>query len=357
MLARICDKAVHGPPWNLIGTGDRRSTSQSRIQNSKSKIVVVLFFTASATFAADDASVGILFDNPHVDLGRIEAAGTIQQDFPFHIVGDAPVEILDVRPSCGCLHPALSKRVYAPGESDVLRFAVHATSQQNGKRRFQVTLNTRQGARLDTIPVVLEMDLHKLVEVQPSNLLLYVRGASPIHQTLQIKAPPTIQIVKVQSSSEQLDLDSIVKSREDPNLKQVSLTVHGEFPAGRTEEWVTIQTSGAKEETLVVPVTIVRPTRVRVVPDKLTTNRTVLGNRPAKWQVLLADAKSEPIRIEAATCADPRVRIDWPKDRTTRCRLIVELTPLPAEVPFETEVMLKIAEPVAVTLSIPLRVD
>lgn len=312
---------------------------------------------AASVATSEEPSIGLIFDNPRMDLGRMEAAGNIEHDFRFHVVGDAPVEILDVRPSCGCLHPSLAKRVYAPGESGVLRFGVHAISQQNGRRRYQVTLNVRQGILRDAIPVVLEMDLQKPIEIQPSNLMVYVQGGRPIHQTLRIVAPPTIRIVQVRTSSERVGADRVVESREDPNVRQVTLTIEGEFPPGRTEEWVTLRTAGAKEETLVVPVTVVHPTRVRVVPDKLTTNRAILGDRPARWQVLLADSKSEPMRIEAASCVDPRVRIDWPKDRTARCRLIVELAPLPSETPFETEILLKVAEPVAAALSIPVRVD
>jgi hypothetical protein len=313
----------------------------------------------SAPAAAQDPPSGIIFSRTHVSLGRVEAAGEIEHRFAFRVAGREPVQILDVRPSCGCIAPGLPKRVYAPGEQGELVFRVHAASQPQGPRRFTVSLHVRQGAQSTTIPLTLDVDLFKPIEITPSTLLLHLNGTSSIEQNLTIAElrPRPLKILEVRSSTPKIVARLKEAPGEDGRVQQVSLTIAGDFPAGQTQETVVIRTADAEHAELVVPVTVVRPSRIRVLPDRLHGPRPASPQRPATWQVLLSDSKGAPIEIESVECADASVAVAWPSGPTTRCRLAVTVAPPPQTGPFEAEIVVRVAKPIATRLTLPIRLQ
>ena len=52
-----------------------------------------------------------------VNLGRLNEGTGAYGVFRFLNTGDAPLTILDLSPSCGCLKPRLDKETYAAGEA------------------------------------------------------------------------------------------------------------------------------------------------------------------------------------------------------------------------------------------------
>lgn len=323
------------------------------------KALALVALLSAARAAASEAPSGMLFSRTHVSLGRVEAAGDLEHRFAFRVAGRDPVQIVDVRPSCGCIAPGLSKRVYAPGEQGELVFRVHAASQPQGPRRFLVSLHVRQGAQSTTIPLTLEVDLFKPIEVTPSNLLLHLNGSGPIEQNLTIAEarPRPLKILEVRSSSPKIVARLNAPPREDGRVQQVSLTIAGDFPPGQSQETVVIRTADAQHAELVVPVTVVRASRIRVLPDRLHGSRPASPQKTATWQVLLSDSKGEPIEIESVECADSSVEVAWPSGPTTRCRLAVTAAPAAQTGPFESEIVVRIAKPVATRLTLPIRLQ
>lgn len=299
---------------------------------------------------------GLVFELEYRNLGRIEAAGDLVEEFPFKVTGQGPVEILDVQASCGCIQPSISKRIYAPGDRDKLIFGIHATSQAEGKKRHQVTLTYRQAGEVVSLPIILDLELYKPIVVEPSNLLLYVQGDRPIRQVLTVtdKRPLPLDIRGVSTSSARLHPRLLETPGADPAIRRVELVVEGDFPPGKSEEQLMIRTADARHADLVVPVTVVRSSRLRVLPEEL--HAKVGGARAPSWLVLISDTKGEAIEIDSATCTLPGIRIDAPREATSRCRLRVSVDERSVH-PFEGEVEIHVAKPIPAVLRLPIRLD
>jgi hypothetical protein len=302
------------------------------------------------------AGAQIVFEREYVNLGRIESAGDLAEAFPFVVRGEGPLEIVDMQSSCGCLSPMLPTRRFAPGQRGELTFGIHATSQSEGKKRYQVSLTWRQGSDVTTTPIIVDLELYKPIVIEPATLLLYVQGDRPIRQTITIKdqrARP-LQLRKVAASSEHIQV-ATKTAQSDPAVRQVELTVAGDFPVGKTQEKIVIRTDDAKNAELVVPITVVRSGRIKILPETLHAGRT--KGKPLTWQVLMSDARGEPILIEEIRSSDPAIEVDYPKEATNRCRLKVVVPGSLAASAMSGEISIKLREPIETVLSLPLRVD
>lgn len=317
----------------------------------------VLFCFVTSTNA--QSAGGLVFEREYLNLGRFEAIGDIVQKFPFQVRGLGPVEILDLKGSCGCITPTISKRVYQPGEADILHFGIHAPSQKEGKRRFEVTLTYRQEGQLHHVPVIIDMDLYKPIVVEPSNLMLYVNGSTAVHQTITITDQRTqpLSLVEIVTSSDRLQPRVVKPAKIDPNVRQVDLAIEGDFPLGKTEERLVIRTADAKYPELVIPVTVIRNSRLKVLPEVLHARLPSSPSKQVLWYVLVNDSKGEPIRIEDIEVPSPHVNVDFPEETTSKCRIRVTATSGPEAQPYQGDLVIHIAEPMKTTLRVPLRLE
>lgn len=299
---------------------------------------------------------GLSFVAEYRDLGRIEASGDWIEEFPFRVTGSAPVEILDIKGSCGCISPKLSQRRYQPGQEDRLVFGIHTTSQAQGKKRYQVSLTYRQAGGITTKTIIIDMDLFKPIVVEPSNLLLHVRGKGPLKQTITVtdQRPRPLNIESALATSPRLRPRLLPKEKNDPAVRQVELVIDGDFPVGTSEEQLVIRTADARNAEIVIPVTVVRSSRIKILPEVLQGR--ISGRRLPSWQVLVSDARGKLIRLEGVTSTVPGLEIEYPRATTPRCRLRVALTSEVAA-PIDGEVIIRVVEPIITEMRIPIRVD
>ncbi len=96
-------------------------------------------FTAFLMPAALGAQLS--FENTEIRVDLEFGVDRVSRDFVFTNVGDSPVELLDVRSSCGCTTAALEKKVYEPGESGKLT-AVFDVGQRVGEQSNSIMVRT-----------------------------------------------------------------------------------------------------------------------------------------------------------------------------------------------------------------------
>lgn len=319
-------------------------------------VSIVCLWTGS--IQADETVSGLRFEKEYLNLGRIETVEDIIRNFPFVVRGNGPLEILDIRASCGCIQPSLSKRLYQPGERDSLKFGIHSPSQNQGKKRYEVSVTYRQQSQVRTVTLLIDLELFKPIIVEPSTLLLYVNGNNEIHHRLTItdqRAMP-LDLEQIVSSSSRIQPKVVNAEKVDPAVKQVDLEIEGDFPIGKTEERLVIRTKDARHPELVVPVTIVRSSRIRVLPEVLH-GKLASKSRQMMWNVLLNDSQGEPIRIKSILTNAPGVNVEYPTELTTRSRIRVIVTPGENPVPIDSELVIHVVEPLETDIHLPLQLD
>jgi hypothetical protein len=320
-------------------------------------VLGIAWVVLAALGRSAEGAEGLIFEREFVSLGRVEVSGDLTEEFAFRVAGDRPVQILDLQSSCGCISPVLSKRVYQPGETDKLIFGIHAASQSEGKRRFQVSISYRQSGDVVTVPILVDVDLYKPIAVEPSTLLVHVNGERPFKQLVTIKdqRQQPLDDVRLSVSSERIETKLLPLAANELSVRRVEVTIMPDFPMGKTDERLLVLVGGSKPEEIVIPVTVVRASRIKVLPEVLHARSA--GGKVPSWQVLVSDARGEPIKIDRVEGPGSIVRVSYPKEPSKSCRLQVRLSQPVGADKIDESITLHIAEPIATKLVLPIRVD
>ena len=123
-------------------------------------------------------------------------------NYAFENVGEEPVKIMSVKPSCGCTTAELEKRIYQPGETGVIN-TTFELGEQSGLQ-MKAILVTTEGSELQ--PEILELLVHipELVEVEP-DFAQWWPNEEKEKKTITLTAShiDTFQITKVESQNPQ----------------------------------------------------------------------------------------------------------------------------------------------------------
>ena len=82
----------------------------------------------------------ISFETDTIDYGEIVKGSNGVRTFIFENIGDSPIEIQDVKSSCGCTIPKKPKAPIAPGEKGEIQ--VKYDTNRLGIFRKTITINT-----------------------------------------------------------------------------------------------------------------------------------------------------------------------------------------------------------------------
>jgi len=106
--------------------------------------------------------------------------------FAFVNRGDHPVEIKELKPSCGCLNPRLAKRHYEPGESGEFSLRIQTANEEPGQKEYycQVVYEDPQPREVEvTFKITLP---ERTVTVRPRSLIFYSPGDALITKAIVI---------------------------------------------------------------------------------------------------------------------------------------------------------------------------
>ena len=130
--------------------------------------------------------------------------------FKFTNQGDQAVEILDMKASCGCTVPALSRRVYRPGESGEVRVTFkHSGRQGQTDNRIVVTTNEEEGRQYF---LKLTVNIPRLMAVRPR--LLFWRSSeqerlATKNFVVETLADQTIASIQVEQTNADFTMDTV----------------------------------------------------------------------------------------------------------------------------------------------------
>lgn len=106
------------------------------------KFAGLLFVLMAFVFTAQ-AQSKIKFDTDSHDFGTINEGVQATYEFTFENVGDEPLVITQVRPSCGCTTPEWSKEPIQPGDEGVIK-AIYNSKGRPGRFHKSITVYTNE---------------------------------------------------------------------------------------------------------------------------------------------------------------------------------------------------------------------
>lgn len=110
--------------------------------------VVVAFIT----FSAMSIAIGeFKFEKETHDFGTIAYNKPVSYEFTFNNVGDAPLMLLNVEPTCGCSVADYSKTPIKPGDSGKIKVTYNAAAKGPFTKSFIIKSNTKTPVKTLTI--------------------------------------------------------------------------------------------------------------------------------------------------------------------------------------------------------------
>jgi Protein of unknown function (DUF1573) len=293
---------------------------------------------------------------PAANVGEVRGGTALTHRFTFVNRGSETVEITDVRPSCGCLTPRLSRRNVPSGEEGELVLEINTLTQAAGAHTWTVRLSTQSGGQSDETTLSLTAHIISEVSVQPAALTLFADSAVGHEIVLTDRRPRPLSIVNVQTTSPHLQARLAEQQPDAPGVRRIKLELAADCPEGRHDEVVSLFTDDATYRDLRVPVTVVKRPRQRLAATPSRVTLTVPRQGAVPSQLLrIRDGNDEDVEVARVTADDPAILSQWSQgaNRVATVKLGVDRKQLPNGTPGGA-VHIHIRKPVVETLTVPL---
>lgn len=260
----------------------------------------VLLVAATLLAAGSPKAVAV---EPIKDAGNVAKGEKITHDFVIRNDGDAPLEITQVHPACGCTVVEFDKTI-APGQTGKIH-AVVDTATFNGAIAKGVTVFTN-----DTDAPQIELTVRAKVEpyiaVKPGYARYLTVQGEPLEgnigQTMWATDGAPFEIVKVDSpypflktSFREAKAEERVPDAQGKQWK-IEMLLTNDARVGPLAEYVTVHTNHPKQKIVQIPVSgFVRPV-MAVTPPVADFGRIEL-KEPLKRMLIVRNFASEKIIV------------------------------------------------------------
>jgi hypothetical protein len=291
--------------------------------------------------------------------GRVKSGKALSHTFTLENRGTSVIELLEVKPGCGCLRPELGAVVLSPGERGRLTAHVNTVTQPGGTNNWKSTVRYREGGATRELELVVRAEVVPEVTIQPANLLLHASGPMTAHFKLIDRRAQPFQATRLVCASSHVRASLTPPRREgEAWSRTVTLDVLASCPEGRHDDVLRVVTSDPEYPELKVPFTVLKREagKVRVSPAALELTATRGQALPAKI-VLLGSGDDEAVRVGKVETSHPFIRCNHASGPGTRLTVRVEVDNAQITTDdFQGEVKLHLSGPKEQTVSIPVRV-
>lgn len=319
----------------------------------------VLLVAATLFAAGKPKAVAV---EPIKDAGNVAKGEKIAHDFIIRNDGDAPLEITQVHPACGCTVVEFDKTI-APGKTGKVH-AVLDTSTFNGAISKGVSVFTND---TDTpqIELTVRAKVEPFIAVKPG----YARYLTVQGEPLEGNIPQTVwatdgapfDIVKVDSPYPFLKVSFREAKEEERRAEaegkqwKIEMTLTNDARVGALAEHVTVHTTHPKQKIVQIPVTgFVRPV-MAVTPAVADFGRIEL-KEPLKRSLNVRNFASEKIMITGIEGAPKGIEAKLePLEDGREYQVRLTLSPELAKGPFNGKISLRTDSPKIPVIEVELK--
>ena len=220
----------------------------------------------------------LAFHQYMVNLGEVPARRNHYARFAFTNRGSQPVEVRELKTSCGCLSEHLEKRVFEPGETGELLLRIQAANQMPGSKEYACEVISGppgNGAVAWSTDLVFRIVLpEQSVTLSPRALIVHqytqqpTRNIVSIHDTRdrQLKAKRVECNVPFVTASLLPREDLKEQDVEYGVVQQIEVVV-GPAPSGQHDFVVRVLTDDSEFGVVKIPVRVYGPTVTETSAD------------------------------------------------------------------------------------------
>jgi hypothetical protein len=284
---------------------------------------------------------------PTFDAGRAYVGQRLVHKFALRNSSTEIVTITDVRGSCGCAAPEISRRQLQPGESAELTVDVNSLSQPAGPVRWNTHVEWRCGDHHGRSTYEVTAHLIREIEIEPAALALHALPGFQHEIRIHDRRANPFRVTGIRTDSR------LVQAEYSPERQTIQVRISDSCPEGTSRDVIAIATSDPKYPELRVPITVTRktPARVAAYPARptLTANASVL--------VQLRGKDGETVRVKHVEAGHPGLTARWTEGpgESSTLRIGLDKTRWDGQ-GLTSEVRVRLAAPACETLTIPVTV-
>lgn len=185
---------------------------------SKLTLLLILACIAPAAFAQ------LAWKSKEQEVTATLGQKSISAIYVFQNKGQHPVNVLDVKTSCGCTTAKMAKKTYAPGEKGEIE-AELTIGEQMGFQEKMITVLT-DDPQLPNAVLILKAHLPIILDIQP-NAVTWELGDSPSPKSIKLKADPSLPVKVLSVFCDSMDIDTALKVDKEGQEYTIVVTPSG----------------------------------------------------------------------------------------------------------------------------------
>lgn len=290
--------------------------------------------------------------------GKVKRGEVIIHKFDYCNTSPQDIEILEVRPGCGCVAGTIPTKTIPPGAKGAIEVSVKTLSQPEGKQRWYAHVRLRQGKSEVQVPLQILAEVETEISVQPASLHLTISKSFQQKLTIEDRRANPLKIIAIRASHPGLKVHSGTFYKEKGIWKMpFEVSIPDDFPSGRHEEKIVILTDEAIYRLLEVPLVINRREANSITA--LPARADIVGSRDSgvvSRIVLLRSQGDAPVKIKHAKGSHAAITCRWASGPENLATLKIQVDPaLVSEEILDSTVEVHLAAPSEESVSIPLR--
>lgn len=271
------------------------------------------------------------------DFGVVVKGDKVRATFEVRNTGKAPLEITQVRPTCGCTVADFDRTIPPGGKGKIV--AEVDTTDFNGPISKAVLVYTNDPAN-PTLTLVVKADVQSYIEVVPRGFVRFnvLQGEAAEEKVILVPSQPVdFRVLGVDTGTapvtaafRKLEGSEVIQGRNQPQW-EVSFRVPANAPEGPFNQKVTVRTNAEKSPQVAITLTgVVRPI-IQVVPPTVDLGAVPNDAPVGRALLLVNNRQNHDLQIGSA--------------KVTSDLFTVEVTPLQPGQRYQVAVTLKAGAP------------
>ena len=246
------------------------------------------------------------FDTPVYDFGRVLSGSKVDHDYWFTNDGSGPVEILAVKPSCGCTASGDFDRIVQTGESGRIPIEVN-TTKLSGNLTKSVTIHTNIPAPNTTVGLQITGTVWNVIDVEPRAATFgKLSGVAERKLVITNNSDQAAELSDIRSNSPMFKAEIRVI---EPGKKFELIVTAQSTGSGQASGKITMSTGIADHPTLEVFANAYVPPAIEVQPRRITLNPVAPGTQLKQRVYVRNNQPEKPLQITDLKASNPDIKL------------------------------------------------
>ena len=258
---------------------------------------------APAAATAKPASTNapkIQFASTVFEFGKVSGGNPVRADFVFTNTGNATLEIIDVKPGCGCTTAGTWDRKVEPGQTGKIPLQLNTTPNSGGQIVKTATV-TCNDSNQPTVVLQIKGEIWNPIDLQP-NVVVF-NPANPETNEVRVtrivnNTDQPLQISDLQSGNP--SFRATLKEIKPGKEFEIAIATVPPLQIGNVQGQITAKTSSTNLPNINITAIAMVPQPVVALPTQLMVEAGPLA-KPAQYDVSIRNNQTAPITLSAAT--------------------------------------------------------